>query len=79
VEDDMLWDEFINLLSGLNGDTPLGYLVRIRSEKDPKKVKNFTQMEKKIRNDWKVRHQQKVTMTMADTERFLAGLAQAWK
>ncbi len=48
----MKWGEFSSLLSGLNGDTPLGNIVRIRSEKDPKVIKNFTESEKKIRSKW---------------------------
>lgn len=55
----MLWDEFTTLLAGLNGDTPLGYLVRIRSEKDPKVKKKFTKEEKKIYNEWRSRHSPK--------------------
>lgn len=50
--DTMKWGEFESLLSGLNGDTPLGNIVRIRSEKDPKVIKNFTESEKKIRSNW---------------------------
>ena len=50
--DTMKWGEFSSLLSGLNGDTPLGNIVRIRSEKDPKVIKNFTESEKKIRSNW---------------------------
>ena len=44
--------EYRQLLTGLNGDTSLGYAVRIRSEKDPKKIKEMTNHEKKIRSDW---------------------------
>lgn len=50
--DTMKWGEFSSLLSGLNGDTPLGNIVRIRSEKDPKVIKNFTENEKRIRSKW---------------------------
>ena len=50
--DTMKWGEFASLLSGLNGDTPLGNIVRIRSEKDPKVIKNFTENEKRIRSKW---------------------------
>lgn len=50
--DSMKWGEFASLLSGLNGDTVLGNIVRIRSEKDPKILKNFTENEKKIRSKW---------------------------
>ena len=49
---DMSWGAFISYLSGLNGDTPLGIVVRIRSEKDPAIIKKFNEHEKKIRNDW---------------------------
>lgn len=45
-------EEFRQLLVGLNGDTPLGYTVQIRSEKDSKKIKQMTNHEKKIRSDW---------------------------
>ena len=44
--------EFRQLLSGLNTDTPLGYVVNVRSEKNPKKIREMTNQEKKIRNDW---------------------------
>ncbi len=44
--------EFRQLLSGLNGDTPLGYTVQIRSERNPKKIREMTANEKKIRSEW---------------------------
>lgn len=44
--------EYRQLLIGLNTDTPLGYVVNIRSEKDPKKIREMTKQEKKIRSDW---------------------------
>lgn len=50
--DTMKWGEFSSLLSGLNGDTPLGNIVRIRSENNPKVIKNFTENEKRIRSKW---------------------------
>lgn len=45
-------EEFRQLLSGLNGDTSLGYVVQTRAEKDPKKIRKMTAHEKKIRSDW---------------------------
>ena len=45
-------EEFRQLLVGLNSETPLGYAVQIRSEKNPKKIKEMTNQEKKIRSDW---------------------------
>ena len=52
-EDDMTWDEFCNLLSGLNGYTPLGNIVRIRSEKDRETIKKFSPEEKRIYTEWR--------------------------
>jgi len=49
---DMEWGEFTSLLSGLNSETPLGNIVRIRSEKDPETLKKFTAEERKIRSKW---------------------------
>lgn len=56
----MSWQEFCTLLSGLLPDTPLGKIVSIRAEKDPKVLKNFTKEQKKIRNDWQRRKMQKL-------------------
>ena len=30
----------------------MGYVVNIRSEKDPKKIREMTKQEKKIRSEW---------------------------
>ena len=51
-ENNMSADEFLTLLGGLNSDTPLGNVVMIRSEKDPKKIKSFSNDQKRIRNEW---------------------------
>lgn len=48
----MSWPEFCSLLSGIMHDTPLGTIVAIRAEKDPKALKTFTKEQRKIRNDW---------------------------
>ena len=60
-EDDMSWDEFITLLGGINGDTPLGRIVSIRAETDPETIKRFSPSEKKIRNEWRSRHRKIIT------------------
>lgn len=46
--------EFNQLLIGLNGDTALGNVVKIRSEKDPKRIKEMTNKEKDIRREWQL-------------------------
>lgn len=74
----MVWDEFTTLLCGINGDTPLGRIVSIRSEKDPKIIKNFSPAEKKIRNDWIQRHR-KVDTNQENFERAMNNFASIFK
>ena len=56
TEDNLSWPEFCTLVSGLMGDTPLGNVVSIRSEKDPNVLERYTDSQKKIRNDWLMKH-----------------------
>ena len=51
-EPDITLSEFINLLSGLAGDTPLGRVVAVRMEKSPDVIKKFGDWEKGVRRDW---------------------------
>lgn len=51
-EDDMEWDEFCNLLAGLNEKTPLVRHVAIRAETDPEIIRKFTPEQKRIRTEW---------------------------
>lgn len=60
-EDDMSWDEFTTLLCGINGDTPLGRIVSIRSETDSETIKRFSPSEKKIRDEWRRSHRKIIT------------------
>lgn len=46
------YQEFNQLLVGIGGDTPLGNIVQIRAETDPKKIKEFNTYEKRIYNEW---------------------------
>lgn len=64
----MSFDEFKTLLAGLNGDTPLGTVVRIRSEKDRKVLSKFTHEQKRIRAEWRRFRSQNVLKT-ANTDR----------
>ncbi len=76
-EEDMEWGEYMNLLSGLNDMTPLGRVVSIRSEKDPKRIKEFTPDQKKIRNEW-LRRQAK-NMSREEYDKAMAQLELAFK
>ena len=58
---DMSWDEFCTLLSGIMPKTPLGQIVSIRSEEDENMLKNFTEEQHKIRNDWRNRQLEQMT------------------
>lgn len=49
----MRWGEFAALLSGLSEDSPLGRIVRIRAENDPKILEHFTPNQHRIRNEWR--------------------------
>lgn len=77
-EDDMSWDEFLTLLCGLNGETPLGHIVSIRSEKDKERLKNFTPEERKIRNDWISKHR-KVVTNKEEYDKAMTGFAEIFK
>lgn len=80
-EPDMSWDEFCTLLSGLLPETPLGYIVQIRSENDREKLKHFTPEQKRIRAAWRTRNMKIENMTdeqkaktIADVERMFAAM-----
>lgn len=54
-EQDMSWGEFQTLLIGIMPKTPLGQIVSIRSEEDKEMLKNFTEEQHRIRNEWRNR------------------------
>lgn len=59
--------DFIILLQGIGEDTPLANLIRIRREKDVKKIKNMNSYEKEIRQKWADFKAQKV-QSIADNK-----------
>lgn len=72
----MTWDEFTALLRGLDGETPLGRIVRIRCEEDKNILKSFTPQQHKIRNEWRGKH--KKTIKAEDMSAVLEGFRQAF-
>lgn len=58
--DNLSWGELSSDIAGINGDTPLGNLVEIRSENDQERLKNFTPNQRKIRNEWRNKQAKKV-------------------
>lgn len=65
--DDMSWNEFCTLLSGIMTKTPLGQIVSIRAEEDKDILNNFTEEQHKIRNEW--RNRNNITIEMTDEEK----------
>lgn len=76
-EEDMSWAEFCSLLSGLMHDTPLGRIVAIRSEKNPKTIKEFTKEEREIRNRWLIRRNKELKKNKAAYQEYWKGF-QEW-
>lgn len=52
AQGDLKYRDWAEMVSGLMEDTPLGQIVRIRMEKDPSMLKNFTEHERQIRGEW---------------------------
>lgn len=55
------WDEFMALLAGISADTPLGRIVSIRAEKDPKVIRSFTREQRRIYSDWRKRSAESIS------------------
>lgn len=55
------WSEFSTMISNLSYHSGLANLVRIRSEKDPVKIKQFNSYERKIYLDWKNKRNKNIT------------------
>lgn len=49
----MRWNEFCALLAGLSAESPLGRIVQIRCENDPKVIERFTTSQRRIRDEWR--------------------------
>lgn len=64
----MSWDEFCTLFSGIMPKTPLGQIVSIRSEEDENILKNFTEEQHKIRNEWRNRQLEEMKNKMTEEE-----------
>ena len=60
----MTWDEFSTLLAGILPETPLGYIVGIRSENDREKLKNFSPEQRQIRSTWRSKQAKQVQLTL---------------
>lgn len=62
----MKWGEFASLLAGLSADSPLGRVVQIRCENDPKIIERFTPSQRRIRDEWRAKALKKVSTQSRD-------------
>ena len=70
----MEWDEFVSLLSGLGPDTPLGRIVQIRSESEPKRIEEFTPDMRRIQADWREFRMQTVDTKVSDEKAYMKAM-----
>ncbi|WP_249806065.1 Gp15 family bacteriophage protein [Copranaerobaculum intestinale] len=75
-DESMDWVQFSALLAGIMPETPLGQIVSIRSEEDPRVLKSFTAEQHQIRNNWreKKRQEQLDKLTSTDMEKQIVDL-----
>ena len=79
TEEDMSYQEFCSLLSGIMPDTPLGQIVSIRAEKDSKKLKSFTKEQRKIWREWRMRKNKKNSNSIPQGNKLLLEMQQELK
>lgn len=70
----MPWDEFADLVAGLNEQTPLVRVAQIRTENDAERVRAMTADQRRMRMEW----QRMRAPSRADTESFLKSIQQAF-
>lgn len=73
----MSWAELCSDISGLMSETPLGNIVQIRSEDDKERLKNFTQDQKNIR--WEYRMKMAQNVDQEEFKKVITDLQKAFK
>lgn len=66
LDKEIKWPEFSYMIANLGEKSGLAYLVYIRSEKDPVKIKKFTPAQRKIYLDWKKNHKTVIKVNAND-------------
>ena len=72
----MSWDEFNDLVSGLNESTPLVRVAQIRTEDDREALASFTPDQRRMRAEWQRRRA--AGRSEAETRAFLDTLSKAF-
>lgn len=73
----MGWDEFADLLSGLNDETPLVKVAMIRTEMDRERIRAMTPEQRRMRADWQRARAKK--RPKAEVDAFLRMMQEAFK
>lgn len=73
----MKWREFKAYIAGLDEKSPLGRLIMIRAEIDPKVISRFTENQREIRSKWRSRRAK--TVPQKDLDQFLASMEELFK
>ena len=73
--DGMSWDEFSDLVSGLNEQTPLVRVAQVRTESDPEALKQMTKAQRAMRAEWQRRRA--LRKPKDETAAFLADMQKA--
>ena len=73
---EMPWDEFCDLVSGLNESTPLVRVAQIRTENDREALKSFTPEQRRMRAEWQ--RKRAMERPKSDVEAFLASMQGAF-
>lgn len=68
-QEDLSISEFNTLLAGMMPDTPLGQIVQIRSESDPKVLKHFNKEQNRIRSEWRRKMAKKQISSMSEKDK----------
>ena len=71
----MAWDEFSDLLAGLNEGTPLVRVAQIRTETDRDAIAQMTPAQRRMRMEWQRRNAMK--RPQSETEAFIADMQKA--
>ena len=68
-QENLHYSDWYRLVAGLMHDTPLGQIVRIRSEDNKDIIKNFDRYEKQIRSEWTAFRNQKARETFTEQDK----------
>lgn len=73
---EMGWDEFADLVAGLNESTPLVRVAQVRTEEDSEALKQLTPSQRRMRAEWQ--RQRALQRPQGETDEFLSTIQTAF-